>query len=323
LAELLKRHVTRDPRVVVGPGIGIDAAVIDMGDRLLVAKSDPITFTGDEIGWYAVHVNANDVACCGAAPRWFLATILLPETAATPELARQIFQQISEACRSLGAVLCGGHTEISHGLSQPIVVGHMLGEVAKEDYVTAAGARVGDALVLTKGFALEGTAILAREKREELRGAFAEEELQRCAQFIHEPGISVVRDARLALEVGGVHALHDPTEGGLATGLRETAEASGVGLRVEEDRLPLVPECERLCRHFGLDPLGVIASGALLMAVERERCAAIVEHLRRHGIAAFEMGQVVPAEEGLTLRRADGSRRELPTFARDEITRLF
>jgi hydrogenase expression/formation protein HypE len=137
------------------------------------------------------------------------------------------------------------------------------------------------------------------------------------------PGISVVRDAQLALEAGGVHALHDPTEGGVATGLWELAQAAKVGLVIDETQLPLLPECETLCRHFGLDPLGLIGSGSLLIAAARDRRAAIVERLRSEGIAAAEIGEVVSAEQGCQMRSADGSLRPLPTFPRDEITRLF
>ncbi len=323
LRDLLQRYTTADPRVVVGPGVGEDATVIEMGDRCLVAKTDPITFATDEVGYYAVQVNANDVACCGAAPRWFLATVLLPERGATAESAEAIFRQIAEACRSLGVCLCGGHTEITHGLDRPVVVGQMLGEVAADAYVTTGGAQVGDALVLTKGFAVEGTAILAREKRDELGGVADAAELDRWARFLHEPGIGVVRDAQLAVAAGGVHALHDPTEGGLATGLWELAQAARVGLVVDEARLPLLPECERLCRHFGLDPLGLIASGTLLIAAAADRAGAVVARLESEGITAAEIGRVVPEDEGCRLRSADGSLRPLPEFARDEITRLF
>lgn len=323
LRNLLGKYTIADERVVVGPGIGRDAAVIDMGDRLLVAKTDPITFTADEIGWYAVHVNANDVACCGAIPRWFLAAILLPEQGTTADLVERIFSQISDACRQLGISFCGGHTEITHGLPQPIVVGHLLGEVERDRYVTSAGAQVGDAVILTKGFAIEGTAIITRERRGELSGILAEEDLDRCANFIRNPGISVVRDATLAMEVGGVHALHDPTEGGVATGLWELAEASGVGLRVDEEVLPLLPECDLLCRHFRLDPLGVIASGSLLIAAESSRAEKIVERLQSEGIGAAVIGEIVPEAQGRWLRGPDATQRELSTFSADEITRLF
>ena len=323
LRDLLQRYTIADPRVIVGPGIGQDAAILDLGDRYLVAKTDPITYATEEIGWYAVHVNANDVACCGAVPRWFLVTVLLPAGEATGELTESIFRQVHRACRQLGVAWCGGHTEVVPGLPRPILVGQMLGEVAPDRYLTAAKARVGDALILTKGIAIEGTAIIAREKREQLRGLLPEAELQRYADLLHTPGISVVRDARLAVEAGGVHALHDPTEGGLATGLWELAEAAGVGLVVDRESLPLLPECETVCRHFGLDPLGLIASGSLLIAAEKNRASAIVEQLRSQGIAAAEVGEVVPAEQGCTLRLANRAERPLPAFPRDEITRLF
>jgi len=288
-----------------------------------VAKTDPITYATDEIGWYAVHVNANDIACCGATPRWYLATVLLPEGQATRESTEEIFSQIGRACRQVGVSWCGGHTEVVCGLPRPIVVGQMVGETGPKDYLTAGGAKPGDVLILSKSVAIEGTALIAREKRNQLRGILSAEELDRCAGLLHKPGISVLRDAQIAIAAGGVHALHDPTEGGVATGLWELAQASGVGLVVERQRLPLFPQCEILCRHLGLDPLGLIASGSLLIAAERDRAAAILERLDGEGIAAVAIGEVVPAAEGCSLRLADGSLAPLPTFPRDEITRLF
>jgi hydrogenase maturation factor len=323
LQELLDRYVTADPRVVVGPGIGRDAAILDMGDRYLVAKTDPVTYATDEIGWYAVHVNANDVACCGARPRWYLVTVLLPEGSATADLTDSIFRQINRACRQVDVAWCGGHTEVVHGLPRPILVGQMLGEVAPQDCLTSAGAKVGDTLILTKGIAIEGTALIAREKPEQLRDIFSDAQLQRCAGFLHVPGISVVRDAQFAIEAGGVHAMHDPTEGGVATGLWELAQAADVGLVIDRERLPLLPECETMCRHFGLDPLGLIASGSLLIVAEKDREEAILRRLRAEEIAAATIGEVVAAQQGCSLRLADGSLGPLPVFASDEITRLF
>jgi len=323
LQDLLDRYVTADPRVIVGPGIGRDAAVLDLGDRYLVAKTDPVTYAADEIGSYAVHINANDVACCGATPRWFLVSVLLPEAKATQELIEAIFGQIGRACGQLGIAWCGGHTEVVPGLPRPILVGQMLGEVAPEAYLTAAGAQVGDAVILTKGIAIEGTALIAREMQDRLQGALPAADLRRCTGFLHEPGISIVRDAQLALAAGGVHALHDPTEGGIATGLWEVAQAAGVGLLIDQERLPVLPECAALCRHFGLDPLGLIASGSLLITAERERAAAILGRLEGEGIAAVAIGEVVPAAQGCLLRRGDQSLAPLPVFARDELARLF
>jgi hydrogenase maturation factor len=307
----------------VGPGIGIDAAILDLGDRCLVAKTDPITYATDRIGWYAVHINANDVACCGARPRWFLVTVLLPEGQATEQLVESIFDQISQACRQLDVAWCGGHTEIVADLPRPILVGQMLGEVAKDRWLTAGQAQLGDVVLLTKGIAIEGTAVAAREMREKLRGVLSEAELQRAADWLETPGISVVRDAQIALETGGVHALHDPTEGGVATGLWEMAQASGLGIAVDEEQIPVLPECEVLARHFGLDPLGLLASGSLLIAADPDRAGAITERLQAEGIAAAVIGRMVPAAEGCTIRLPDQPPRPLPTFQRDEIVRLF
>lgn len=322
LLNLLATHTGgTDPRVILGPGLGHDAAVIDFGDRYLVTKSDPITFATDEIGWYVVHVNANDVACLGATPRWFVATLLLPEGRSDHALVEQIFGQISAACRELGATLVGGHTEVTYGLDRPIVVGSMFGEVAPDALVRSDGARPGDALLLTKGIAVEGSALLARERGAQLRARHPESLLERAAGFLHAPGISVVRDAALATCAGRVHAMHDPTEGGVATGLWELTETAGVGAVIEEAALPIYPETRALCESLALDPLGLIASGALLIAAAAEDAETIVARLRADEIPATLIG-AVRAEPGVILRTAAGER-ALPRFARDELTRLF
>ena len=323
LERLFDKYAPGDERVVVGPKIGEDAAVIEMGDRYLVATTDPITFATDQIGWYALQVNANDLAVRGARPRWFLATLLLPEQATTDALVEQIFSQIGQACQELEVSLVGGHTEVTHGLDRAIVVGTMLGEVAKDRLVTTRGARVGDSLLLTKGIPLEGAAIIAREKEAELvRRGVPGALIERARNFLHRPGISVVPEALLAVELAPVHSMHDPTEGGLATALRELAQASDVGLRVERERIPLLPEGERLCRELGLDPLGTIASGSLLLAMAPADAAVVLHALAREGIDCAFVGQVVPEREGVTLVEG-GRSRPMPVFAQDEITKLF
>ncbi|GIX47583.1 MAG: hydrogenase [Candidatus Tectimicrobiota bacterium] len=323
LAELLAEEPPRDPRVLVGPRLGEDAAVLEPSERLLVATTDPITFATDAIGYYAVTVNANDIAVMGGVPRWFLATLLLPEQGTTSALVRDIFRQIRQTCRDLGVTLVGGHTEITLGVPRPLVIGHMLGEVARERLVTSAGAQVGDAVLLTKGFPLEGTAIIARECAAQLaeRGCSAAE-IARWQQLLFTPGISVVRDAHTLLGAADVHAMHDPTEGGVATGLWELAQASGVGLRIEARHLPLLPEGARLCALFGLDPLGVIASGALLATVPAAQAAQAIAACQAAGIPCARIGTVVADAQELVLE-TEGERRPLPRFARDEIVKIF
>ena len=324
LADLLARiGPYLSGRVVVGPGVGQDAAVIDMGDRLLVAKSDPITFASDLIGWYAVHVNANDVACMGARPAWFLATVLLPEGAA-PSLAEAIFQQVLDACQAMDIELVGGHFEITHGLDRPIVVGTMLGEAERGRLVRGSGAQPGDCLILTKGIAIEGTAVLAREAGEALeRLGVSAAVLEEARGYIFRPGLSVVREAMLAVESGPIHAMHDPTEGGLATALHELATAGRVGLALHEEAVQVLPCTEAICRAAALEPLGLLASGALLIALPPAPCDALLARLSEAGIAATCIGSVNRQSEGIIIKRRIGNSEPLPQFARDEVARFL
>jgi hydrogenase maturation factor len=323
LESLLHRYGGRDPRLVVGPKAGEDAAVIDFGDRYLLAKTDPITFATDEIGWYAVNVNANDIAVMGGQPRWFLATILLPAGQATPEMANAIFAQIHAACEEMGIALAGGHTEVTHGLDRPLVIGAMLGEVRRERLVTKAGARPGDAVVLVKPVPIEGTALIAREKRLELRArGYGDDWILRVARFLHTPGINITQPAQIAQEAAPIHAMHDPTEGGIATGLLEIARAAGVGLTVDLDAIPVLPEGRELCAEFGLDPLGTIASGSLLVILPEREVPALQAALEAAGHPMATIGRVQEAKEGIWAFQG-GRRVPLPRFLTDEIAKLF
>ncbi len=320
---LLNKYAFSDERVVVGAEFGEDAAVIDMGDRYLVAKSDPITFATDLIGWYAVNVNANDVASMGARPKWMLCTLLLPEGKTTPELAESLFAQIAQAAKSLGISLIGGHTEVTYGLDRPIVVGHMLGEVSKEKLVTSSGARPGDDIILVKGIPIEGTSIIAREKGEELRRrGYAEDFIERAKSYLFNPGISVVEAALLAVDTVPLHSMHDPTEGGLAMGLYEVAEASKVGFVIEEEAIEVLPEGQILCREFGLDPMGTIASGALIITLAPENTQALLEAFRKRGLKSSVIGRVLPIEDGRWVRKG-GELKPMAIFPQDEITKIF
>ena len=205
--------VPKSSGVVFGPRYGEDAAVIDVGRKYLVVKSDPITFTSERIGWYAVNINANDVVTLGARPRWYLATLLLPDEGGTEALVRGIFRDTLRACQALGVTLCGGHTEITEGLKRPIVVGKLLGEGQKSKMIRKESQRPGDLVILTRGIAIEGTAILAREKAALLARKLGDSTVRRARRLLSHPGISVVPAARVAIRYGEIHAMHDPTEG--------------------------------------------------------------------------------------------------------------
>jgi hydrogenase expression/formation protein HypE len=321
LAELLAR-LPSDPRVLLGPAIGRDAAAIDLGaGRVLVAKTDPVTFATDQIGRYVVHVNANDIACLGARPSWFLATVLLPEAAA-PALAEEIFEQIRVACAELDIVPIGGHTEITIGLNRPLIAGAMLGEATADTLVRPESARAGDHLILTRGIAIEGTALLAREAPDALRSAgVPEATIAAAARLLIEPGISVVREARAACRAARVHALHDPTEGGLSTALGELAQASSLQARVRRNEVPILPETAAICAALRLDPMGLLASGALLIAAAPEDCDIIREALLAEKSTSVCIGDLAAGRRGDIIE--SWSQQPLPRFERDELARFL
>lgn len=323
LERLLNKYTPReDPRLIVGPKIGEDAAVIDMNDKYLIAKTDPITFATEDIGWYAVNVNANDIATRGATPKWFQATILLPEKKTTEELVEKIFSQIYSACSELDITVIGGHTEVSYGLDRPIVVGSLLGEVSKEKLVITSGAKPGDLIILTKGIVLEGTAIIANEKEKDLiEKGYTKEFIDKAKKFLHDPGISIVRDALLANRYK-VNAMHDPTEGGLAAGIYELARASDTGVILFEDQIPIYHESKQLCAEYGLDPLRTITSGALILAADNTNCDKILNLYKENNINATIIGKIQPKEAGMKCIKGDVSK-ELEFSEKDEITKLF
>ncbi|MDP7578282.1 MAG: AIR synthase family protein [SAR202 cluster bacterium] len=322
LDKLLKKNKIRDTRVVLGPKPGEDAALIDLGDRYLVAKTDPITFATDLIGWYVVQVNSNDLAVMGATPKWLLVTLLLPEGVEV-DVVDNIFDQLIEACDALDISLIGGHTEITHDIDRPIAVGALLGEVDKEKAILTSDAKSGDSIILTKGIAVEGTALLARETPEALLAAgVSQGTVDQAADLLFNPGISVVTEARIMSSVADVHSMHDPTEGGLATGLRELAKTAGLGLIVDKRNIPVLDVCREICSALELDPMGLIASGSLLATVSSMDAPRVVSTLIREGIEACEIGSITPMRDGIKMRTPEGVR-ELPSFPRDEVARYF
>jgi hydrogenase maturation factor len=322
LAELLSKLSIDDVHVRVGPAPGEDAAAIDRGDHYLLLAADPITFLPKRIGWYAVQVNANDIAAMGGKPQYFLSTILLPSGQATEEMVRTILLDIASACRELGCLAVGGHTEVTDGITRPLVAGAMVGEVPKDQLLTSSGARVGDMVLLTQGIAIEATAILAQECAAEVRESFGSEFQEKAAAFLEVPGLSVVAASRAAVEVGSVSAMHDVTEGGVATALWELADASNVGLTVVESEIPRFWESTQLAEKFQMNLLGAIGSGALLLTAAEEHTGALIDSFRRHSTEAYVIGRIVERSEGVKMLRGE-ERVELPRFDTDEVSRVL
>jgi hydrogenase maturation factor len=295
---------------------------LDLGERLLVLKSDPITFATADIGWYLVQVNSNDIATMGATPRWLLVTMLLPEKQTSPELVTEIGEQLYAACRAMGISVIGGHTEITHGLERPILSGTLIGEVTREKLITPQGMHPGDHILLTKAVPIEGAALLAREFPQRLQDVLDEMELAEAQAYLTRPGISVLRDAQIAMQAGRVTAMHDPTEGGLAAALWELAEAGGRTLFVDLPAVPLLPLAARICAAFDLDPLATIASGALLLTAAPDDVPAIKEALAQEGIACASIGRVTAGPPEVW-KHTPMPRRLLLRPERDEIGRVY
>jgi hydrogenase maturation factor len=299
--------VKRD-EVVLGPLAGFDGAVIDIGDKSLIVSTDPITGAIERIGWLAVNINANDIATFGVEPAFLLSCILLPENA-NRQIVETISTQMDRAAKNLGIAIVGGHCEVTPGLANPIVVGCAMGLTEKGNYVTAGGAKLGDKLILTKSVGIEGTAILAADREEQLKKTLKPTMLRNAKKFYDK--ISVVKDAVAAFKTGAVHAMHDPTEGGLAGGIHEMADASNLGVKIYEEKIRIAPETVKICNFFKIDPLQLIASGSLLIAVERNSADKVVKVLEKNEIAAAVIGEFTSSPEKRFIIRKSGGLEKL------------
>ncbi|MEA1964588.1 MAG: AIR synthase family protein [Candidatus Aerophobetes bacterium] len=320
--EELINSLPPDKRVIVGPGIGKDAAVIDFGKNYLVVKTDPITFTHHDIGWYVVNINANDIVCVGAIPRWFLLTLLLPEGKSSQVLVKDIFNQVKSACRRLNISLVGGHTEVTPHLDRPLAIGQMIGEVPEKRLIKNSGAIPGDLILVTKEIAIEGSHVIFRKRRKELEKKLPPEDLNRIKNILYTPGISIVKEALLASENVKIHCMHDPTEGGLKAGLWEIAYASQIGMRIKREKIPILRETETLCKMYGLDPLGLLASGSLILILPPKEGKKLLQIYSENNIKCSIIGKVVPKEKGVKI----GEKKEehyLLNERRDEINKIL
>ncbi len=320
--EILKEIVFKNlgakhREVVLGPSAGFDGAVIDLGDKSLIVSMDPITGAVEHIGWLAVNVNANDIATFGVKPKFFSSCILLPEDS-DKQTVETICSQMDKASKALEIAIIGGHCEVTPELANPIVIGCAMGVTEKGKYVTAGGAKPGDKLILTKSAGVEGTAILATERYGLLLKKGMRKELLMSAQRFFEK-ISIVKEAVLAFETGGVNAMHDPTEGGILGGIHEMADASNLGVKVFEEKIQVAEETLEICSFFKIDPLQLISSGALLIASKESFATKIVEELRANNIEAFVIGEFLKPQNKRLFVRKNGSETVLPRPKSDHL----
>jgi hydrogenase expression/formation protein HypE len=332
LEDFLEELPHDDPSVLVPPRVGEDITVVDAAPGTLISLgADPVTFSAESPGAWALVVNANDIAVCGADPRWFLATVLLP-LGSTPSQVVTLLSGLAEACAAHSITLCGGHTEITDAVTRPVVAGTMLGTFGERGLVDKRTVRTGDVVLLTKRIAVEGTALLAAELSVKLREAgMTDAELARCVAL--RDRLSVLEEARIAAETRGVRAMHDVTEGGLATAVAELAVAAGHSIGVDRDAVPYYEETLRVCDLLGADPLGLIGSGSLLICCAPDEAAGLLGRLAEAGVEATALGAVLdPGRDILawhgaaTPAAAEAGGHppaDWPTFAVDEVARVL
>lgn len=300
--------------MLVRPHVGEDCTVLDFGQWVAVITTDPITGVVERLGWYAVHVACNDLATTGAEPVAILITLLLVE-GSTEEDLKSFMRDADKAASGIGVEIAGGHTEVTGGIERTIAVSTAIGKAAKGKVLSARGARPGDALLLTKGAGIEGTAILAADLGSQLEGRVDTSILARARTFLDR--ISVVPEGSIAARAGA-SAMHDVTEGGVLMGSWELAEAAGIGVEFWADQVPIQAETQAICRALEIDPLALIGSGAMLIATPEK--AAVLAALDEAGIAVKQVGLMTPRQR-IVLRGGTQSALEPPD--RDELWRLL
>ncbi len=296
--------------VKLGPAAGEDAALVEIGGELWAVASDPVSFTAADAGRLAVIVNANDVAVRGAHPTFFLAVGLIAPDEASEERVSELLTQIRDTCREVGCTLIGGHTEVTPGLPHSMVVGTMLGRVDGRP-LTTGGLRDGDLVGMTRHAGLEGTAILLAEHGDRLRTLHGPDAFAGAEEILEGDWLLVAPDALRAAACPGVTALHDVTEGGVGEALHELAVASGLTVEVQRDSVPVLPETNKICNVLGLDPLGLIGSGSLLVGCSEGGRAEVEATFAEVAVPLAWIGRAAATEET--------PRSTLPRFQRDEL----
>lgn len=315
--NVLKRSVfkeihTRRPEVLLGAGVGEDCAAVKLApDETLVMSTDPITGTAKDIGTLAILITVNDLASSGATPVGVLLTVLLPESVEEPEL-RKMMAQVEAACAQADVQIMGGHTEVTPVVNQPVISVCGVGKVKDGRLISTAGARPGMDILVTKWIGIEGTAILAKEKEEELLAKFSAPFVEKAKAL--DVYISVQSEAAVAVR-SGVSAMHDVTEGGIFGALWEMAEASGVGLEIDMKKIPIRQETVEVCEFFGLNPYQLISSGCMLMAALDGN--TLVSELAKAGIPAAIIGKATEGNDRVLLNEEE--RRFLEPPKTDEL----
>lgn len=310
LDELIGQLPMHDPELIIPPGVGHDAAGLKIGERYFAVTTDPITFASDRLGTYSISVNLNDIACMGCRPRWYTGCMLLPKTI-TEDAVRKIWSDLTAALIKYDVQSIGGHVEVTEAVTTPVIVGQMIGENIGDKLLNISDAKADDKILLCQNIAIEGTALIATELADELAAHFSTEEITDMQNLLDDPGICIWPLVKQLIPDENIVAIHDPTEGGIATAINEIADACKCGFAVERANIPLIPATKKLAEIFNIDPLGLLASGSVLIICKAKGAEQILKKLPNTPVTII--GELV----------ADKNQRTLPRYDSDEIIKIL
>lgn len=322
-SDLLKQIVIdkinyKRPEVLTRAGVGEDCAVVDYGDYECVMSTDPITAAVSDIGRLAIHISCNDIASNGIQPLGIMLAVMLP-VGTTEEDIETIMDQAAKAAEACQVEIIGGHTEITAAVNQPVIVSTAIGRGRKNQSASAENIQIGDVILMTKSAGLEGTGIIAGDYAEKLREVLSAEELEQASELLDH--VSVVRDGVTAGAVG-THGMHDVTEGGILGAVWEMCQIAGVGCMLQEEAIPVASVTRKICTHYDINCLRLISSGAMIIMAAPEKKEEMLQKLSEAGVPVCQIGSILPASEGLTLRHADGSSEAIDPPGPDELYKV-
>ena len=318
LKQLLRTLPTSNPSLIIPPGIGLDAAGLKIGNQLVAVTTDPITFTTDKIALYSVVVNINDVACLGCCPCWYLGVLLLP-IGTDESSVKKIWQELSFELKKYGITSIGGHVEVTPTVNQPVLIGQIIGKAVTKKLFDARNSSASDKILLCKKIAIEGTAIIAKERANDLKKFFSKTQIKKMQNLLHNPGICIWPYVEKILKIPGIIAMHDPTEGGIATALHELADASRLGINIDGDKIPILDETKTLAKILKFNPLGLLASGSLLIVCKASAVKKIIDKLGKDEVTLI--GELT--KEKLKTISYNGKKKSMPRYDHDEIVRAL
>lgn len=304
--EVLKNMIIdkiriKNKEIKIGSKVGEDCSVIELGDYSVILTTDPITGSINDIGKLSVNITSNDIASSGYRTKGILLTILVPEGTSVKEIEK-IFEDALEQAESLGIDIIGGHTEITCAVNRPVVSATAVSYGKGNDYVTTSGAQIGDRIVISKYPGIEGTGIIASDKKEELYEILGSEMVDKAIGYLNYT--SVVEEGVIGRLLGAT-SMHDATEGGVLGALWEVCEASDVGCKINMDLIKILDETKKICTHYDIDPLKLISSGVMIITIPNLRVNELIDSLQKINIDAFDIGEIVEGNEKLIVSRGE------------------